>query len=237
MKIKRCLASVTAAAFCAAMITGTASAHTNDVYAGFYYIMSPSTVVGGSPTIVQRTTANFVLMINPSAFNSTLTYADVYSHGTDWNGISSKVDLRTINNYYGGIPDVMNQIDVEGENIPSEDGYIILGNTVPFDINYDVANVDFSWFDAKIIMNTSDEAEQFYLINDAEKLHRRKVFVHGVGHVLKLKHPICRSSASGHTINGYPLAIMNQQSPYTNDHVSATIAQHDKDCLIEKWGV
>ncbi len=186
--------------------------------------------------MVQRTTADFVLMINPSAFNDTLTYADVYSHGTDWNGISSKVDLRTINNYYGGIPDVANQIDVDGENIPSEDGYITLGYTVPFDA-YGIRTETYAnWFDAKIVMNTSDEATDYYTMNDVGKTHRRKTFVHEVGHVLKLSHPVQRSTASGHTIDGYPLAIMNQGNPNYYDYVSATITKHDKDCLKEKWG-
>lgn len=236
MKIKRCIASVTAAAFCAAMVTGTASAHSNDVFADFYYIMNPSTVVGGSPTIVQRTTADFVLMINPSAFNSVLTYEDVYSHGTDWNGISSNVDLRTVNNSSGKIPSVTNQINVEGENLPSPTGYIRLGYTFPFDINHNQADPNFSWFGAKIIMNNSEEAELFYSLYDAGKLNRRKVFVHEVGHALKLKHPIQKSTVSGHTIDGYPLAIMNQGSPYEVSYASATITQHDKDCLKEKWG-
>lgn len=52
MKIKRCIASVTAAAFCAAMAAGTASAHNEDIWQGKY---------------IGKNDANIILRLDPSA--------------------------------------------------------------------------------------------------------------------------------------------------------------------------
>lgn len=236
MKIKRLIASIVSAAFCLTMISGTASAHSNDVWAGRYFRLIPSTTAGGEPRLVERDTADFVLRINPSALNSTLTYNDVYTHATDWNGISSKVKLTTINNANGTLPNLSDQIDVEGEIIPTIDEYITFGYTYPYDMYGEEAELYAWWCGAKIMMNISNDVMTYYLYYDETGLQPRKTFVHEVGHVLKLSHPIQSSRAEGHTIDGYPWAIMNQGSVDYSSYTSPTVTQHDKDCLKEKWG-
>lgn len=62
-----------------------------------------------------------------------------------------------------------------------------------------------------------------------------KPFVLEVGHALKLGHPAIGTSMIGHSVNGHPVAIMNQGLPNGAD-VASTIQTHDITNLKAKWG-
>lgn len=64
-------------------------------------------------------------------------------------------------------------------------------------------------------------------------------FIHEVGHVLMLAHPL--KGASGHVYwNNLPYAVMNQGLPNFSggySEASPVPTEHDKACLKAKWGV
>lgn len=110
--------------------------------------------------------------------------------------------------------------------------------TLPYDSDgnfISASNADSNWAYSEITMNTNIAA---YNACENPTLMAKKAFIHEVGHAFKLKHPTINPALSGHTYgSGYPYAIMNQGSPSNSKPwVSYQITQHDKDCLIAKWG-
>lgn len=215
------------------MISGTASAHTGDVIGGGY---------------IGRTEANFVLRINSSAQTNVLNYENVYQYGYSWNDLSSNVDLG-VATAGGGMPTIANQLSVNGVKILSKAGGILLGRAVPFDQNnnrlgedkngdgYADTDINVDWAYSIVEMNISSDAESYYENAVSRGINMAKlVFTHEIGHILKLAHPAQSSSYSGHTYDGYPKAIMNKGSLANEPCMSYTITDHDKSCLIAKWG-
>lgn len=223
------------------MVVSTASAHADDHYKYSYYIVSPATSVGGDLTITKRTKADFVYRINSSAITDELTYSNVYNVATEWNGISSNVRLSVVDASNGYVPTLLNQIHINGED--SGGDYSVNGDTAT--IKFDSAETLFYDMDGNpakpyesdvvycdIVMNTWDKGSIMYH-NFPEAA--RKTFLHEVGHSLLLSHPVL-GGYSGHTYAGFPLAVMNQGFPGDFPYTSSTITQHDKSCLIAKWG-
>lgn len=225
-----------------ALTSTTAYAHNADVYGGSY---------------IGRDTANFVLRIEPTARTEALTYLDVYRYGTEWNGISSKVKLSVANVAYE-TPAIDNQICVRGkdmggklEEVKDEYGNIMYdenGNKI-YNIIFDAGETTYYDKNGKpftnknlniaycaIDMNVWTEANEFYKREDTPKDVPRKVFLHEVGHALKLKHPVEGGLSFCSDCHGFPVAVMNQGFPGDFGYVSSTITDHDKSCLRTKWG-
>lgn len=224
------------------MIAGTASAYSDDHYKYSYFIVSPATSVGGNLTITKRTRADFVLRINPSAVTDQLTYSNVYNLTTEWNGISSNVRLSIVDASNGYVPTLIDQININGEDSGgdySESGDNVKikfesGETFFYDMDGNPTNpyesdVVYSY----IVMNTWDKGSVLY---QQFPEAARKSFLHEVGHSLLLSHPAW-GNYSGHTYGGFPKAVMSQGFPGDYPFVSSTITEHDKSCLIAKWGI
>lgn len=220
MKIKKRVIPMLAGVLTAVMLTSTASAHPFDYWSGKY---------------IGKNNAEILLRIDTSAQTSLLTWGDVYQYGYDWNGISSnvKVSLALAG---PGTPSLYGAMSVRGE-IRTDGSY---GGINTYDSNGNLMNyngcADDNWKYAEITMNIDPTI--FDKLSNSEKvIAGRKVFLHEVGHLLKLCHPMQNSSISDHTIHGRPYAVMNQGLPYPKVlETSPTITQHDKSCLITKWG-
>lgn len=167
-----------------------------------------------------------------------MTYDDVYSHGTDWNGINDNVNV-TVMNYAPGMPTISGQMLVMGEKMNPN----VLWKTIPYDSNgnilYDGSmniRVNDDWDFVRITLNTDTT---FYDKISNKIPTARMTFIHEVGHALKLSHPAQShwyNPINGHTLDGYPFAIMNQGYPSSEYRwVAAMITQHDIDCLNNKW--
>lgn len=216
IKIKKVIASVIAAAFCCSMIAGTASAHNEDYWNGNY--------------IGQDNGVRLYLRLDSSAITSILTYNDVYQYGTNWHRISSKVSVAVIN-YAPGMPTIADQTLVCGKKYEDD----TLGQTKRYTKSGYEAHANSDWAYVTIYMN--NDPYVYEGTNNKTKA-AKKVFLHEVGHALKLSHPRKLSYYEGHIYGpGVPYAIMNQGLPVkVGEWVSYEIAQHDKDNLIAKWG-
>lgn len=224
---KRIIAFLTAAVV--ACTSTTAYAHDEDV--------TWSTYRG-------RSSAEFVLRIEPSARNEVLTYSNVYQYGTDWNGISSNVKLSVVT-VGGGTPTILNQLCVYGKD---KGGAIIsdsdvdraifkAGETVFYDENAKVVDIYTNCVWSEIEMNTNEKIMIFFEKRpDYAKPIFSKAFRHEVGHVLKLTHPLKNSNLHTDKYGGYPEAVMNQLDPGSEEYISSTITEHDKACLKKRWG-
>ena len=245
MKIKRLIASVVLAAFCLTMISGTASAHSYDVFAGHYFRLIPSTTAGGEPRIIVRDTADFMLRINSSALNDILTYNTINKYATEWNNISSNVYLKTYNpDYY--LPTQTSEIGVYGKDLGGvteepEPGHMVIsfegGETHYYDMYGKRVHPDNNSVYCEIYMNTWDVGLSIYRKETNGVLAARKTFLHEVGHALLLDHPAIGSQYDDHTYSGRPYAVMNQGFLGKFDFISGSITEHDKSCLITKWGI
>ena len=227
---KRLIALFTAAAV--ACTSTTAYAHTGDVFGGKY---------------TDRTKANFYVRIHSSAEKSVFSFSNVYMYGEEWNGISSNVKLY-VQRVGESVSTDLNQINVIGVqwDIDRETKKITMGRTFAYDRYGNECGLDDDWYYSRIGMNVSEDASDQYICycpNYEDRLAmKRKVFLHELGHALKLAHPVQNSNYSMHEYkyDGYPKAIMNEgglDSPEDRpEYVSLTIADHDKSCLIAKWG-
>lgn len=223
MKIKRVIAAVLAGICCMNLIAGSASAHDEDIYGGSY---------------IGKTKADFVLRINSSARTDILTYSDVYQHGYDWNNISGNVQLG-VAVAGGGMPSIADQINVNGCDLLSSNAQKTYGRSIYYDKNWNECGPSADCYAAKIEMNTSENVySNLDNLSDKQAM-AKKVFVHEVGHILKLRHPWQSSKYevySGHDYGGYPYAIMNMGDLWDEPCSADEITEHDKSCLIKKWG-
>lgn len=221
MNIKKLLSSAIVGFCCLNLISVSASAHSGDVFEGTY---------------IGKTKADFVLRINSSAQNDIFTYSNVYKYGCDWNKYSSNVQLG-VTMAGPSVPTISNQVNVDGSTeLPEMGKNFAAALTTPYDSNGKPCGANENWSICSIDINVSDTALDYYSSCENGIAAARKVFVHEVGHVLKLSHPEKNSYPLGHYYSGYPNAIMNQGFPGSKDYISGTITNHDKLCLIEKWG-
>ena len=87
-----------------------------------------------------------------------------------------------------------------------------------------------------VIIKINSDPNAFKKARD-ETEAARKTLLHEIGHALKLNHPVKMNFLDGHDYDGYPLAVMNQKLPIVSgDWISPRIEDHDKQCLIDKWG-
>lgn len=218
MKIKKRVIPMLAGVLTAVMLTSTASAHPDDYYAGKY---------------IGKNGAEILLRIEPSAQTSLLDWAGVYQYGYDWNDISSNVEVSLV---YASVntPTIYGAMSVCGYN-PGND-YVFAG-TGAYDSNGNpTSDFNADWSKVTIYMNTSRGA---YFNENCRNPQEaaKKAFLHEVGHALKLSHPFISRGLGGHTIDGRPVAIMNQSYPGDfSGAVSPTITAHDISCLKAKWG-
>lgn len=158
----------------------------------------------------------------------------VFGNITDWNSISSNVNL-SLTYRAPGMPsslcDQFYQIYNEsmtylyGFNFTSQ----ILGQTCPTDVNGNSVSVNSNWYKVAVFLNTSSP----YITSSAQA---KKVFLHEIGHCLKLAHPVSNTTYHGTLYGGLPYAIMNQGIPASGTAVAPTIQQHDIDNLLGRWG-
>lgn len=217
---KRVIAVLTAVAM--ACTSTTAYAHDSDVFPGQY-----TTV----------TKADFYVRIHSSALNNVYSFDDVYMYGEEWNKTSSNVDLYVMS-VGESVSIVPNQINVIGENIKSAKGGLILGIIDPHDRYGKECDVSDDWGYCDVKINNTSTAQNYLFSKSDPTTAARKVFLHELGHALKLAHPVQSTSHSGNNAyNGYPYAIMNDGSLDNTVCASNTITAHDKSCVIAKWGV
>ncbi len=199
----------------------TAYAHDSDVFAGKY-----TTV----------TKADFYVRIHSSALNSVYSFDDVYMYGEEWNKMSSNVDLYVMS-VGESVSIDPNQINVIGENIKSANNGLTLGIIEPHDRYGKKCEVHDDWGYCDIKINNTYEAQNYLLSKDDTTTAARKVFLHELGHALKLAHPVQSTTHRGNNAyNQYPYAIMNNGGLDGTVCASNTITTHDKLCLIAKWG-
>lgn len=218
MKIKKRVIPMLAGMVTAIMLTSTASAHPEDYWAGKY---------------IGKNGADITFRIEPSAQTDLLDWAGVYQYGYDWNNISSNVNVSLV---YASVntPTTYGAMSVCGFN-PGNDN--IFAETRGYDSNGNpLGDTCADWGKVAIYMNTS---RGVYFNENCRNPQEaaKKVFLHEVGHALKLKHPFISRGLGGHTIDGRPVAVMNQSYPGDYDGaVSPTITAHDISCLKAKWG-
>lgn len=207
-----------AGALTAVMLTSTASAHDWDWNPGKY---------------TGKDGAHIFLRITKSAQTDLLNYNDVYSHGCDWNGISSNVSVK-IAYEQTGMPAFDGEMLVMGENL-DDPGF--LGVTYHYNIIGQNVSSGADWSYSTIKMNTSMTMYKDSGCRNATEA-ARMTFIHEVGHALKLSHPYQDSRYTGHTYyGGRPYAVMNSGYPgQYNNAVSPSITDHDRSNLIAKWG-
>ncbi|MBQ7131127.1 MAG: hypothetical protein IJO29_01010 [Oscillospiraceae bacterium] len=214
MKFKRILSVIISLSVAVSALTFNTSAHTGDYFSGTYLSTSPC----------NQSSLGFV--VYSSAQTTLLNYNDVYSKAFAWDGITDNVNIR-IAMYSSGMP-TSTFYGVIGKDLGTE----TLGRITAYSSSGATVSIDSYWHSVSITMNTSD------VFNNSSypTQSAAKTFMHEVGHALKLAHPEQDSSLTGHTYeDGRPLAIMNQGF-VEETYVPTTIATHDRQNLIAKWG-
>ena len=165
-----------------------------------------------------------------------------------WNDVSSNVHVSVMSfaeyesslNAQRNRPSVVTQTPyIIGKNTSELKG--AYGKTMLYDAkgklrtsDEDVkANLNLDWSCVQIWLNTDSKV---FASNPRPLDATQKVFLHEVGHALKLSHPVKDSSLEYHYIDGYPFSVMNQGLPYDYDRVCVMPTIHDRLNLIEKWG-
>lgn len=215
-------------AFLSCIVAGVLSsaqsvyAHNGDVFKGSYVLDRQK---------------NLKLRISMSAQTS-LMNREVYESALKWNDISSNVHITVIMETPGmpSIADTMGVYDGRGGNLNGPDllktmGYY--GLTQFFDSNGNQVSHDEKCDHARILINVNHPD---YSRTGDPVIAASMNFTHEVGHVLMLSHPV--KGSAGHSFwNSLPYAVMNQGLPQKNKEVSYLPTDHDKSCLIAKWGV
>ncbi len=218
---KRIISFLSCAAAAAVLMSSTVYAHNKDVNSGGY---------------TNNQQKNLMFRITQSAQTS-LMNKDVYESALKWNKISSNVNISIIMEVPGmpTIPNAMYVYGSKGENIddPHVLGVDDYGLTNYFDsehnmvynYNNNISYVRISINIAHPVYNTLKKPSEAAAMN----------FTHEVGHTLMLAHPT--KGATGHVYwNNLPYAVMNQGFPETDKEVSPVPTEHDKQCLLYKWG-
>ena len=200
------------------LMPSKSSAHLGDYFSGVYVASAPS----------QPSYMNF--MVDSSALNGSFTQS-VFSSISSWNNLSSNVHVlltyrapgmpsNVVQNYYLIYGSAM----YSGFSDPT-----LFGVTVPRNSSGTILQANDNWYRVEVYLNTSSG-----YLNDSTKA--KKVFLHEIGHCLKLSHPIENSSLLGHNYNGKPMAIMNQGLPNALTGIASTVQGHDVSNLQAKWG-
>ncbi len=215
MRIKRVLLSFIVSTIVMISTAVTASAHNADYHSGVY-----------TGLISQH---NIKFRIESSAITSFLT-SSVYYSAYGWSSISSNVGNIGVAIATAGMP-TTGFVLVYGKNLNSG----VLGETIPRDSSGNIVSMDSNWYSVTINMNYNTNA---YSVASNPTAFAKRTFMHEVGHCLKLAHPQFGYGISGHTIMGYPYAVMTSGIPGSSSYpyVSANIEQHDRNNLIAKWG-
>lgn len=222
---KRIISFLTAIAVAINFAGSIVYAHTGDIWNGKY---------------IYNSQKDLKLRITKSAQTSLMT-EEVYKSALAWNNISSNVNVSVIMETTG-MPSTSGCMYVYGNIV---DGEILNENTygkmIPYDSNGnrfkgDDEGVNMDWNYVKIIINTTTATGKFEETSNPTEAAKAN-FIHEVGHALKLSHPEWDINLSGHTHLGYPYSVMNKGLPSKKrEHMSYTVALHDKQCLTAKWG-
>jgi len=177
------------------------------------------------------------LGVLPQAITRQLSW-EVYEVANTWNNISSNVsvDVFQIRNKQAWPATSTPTFDVavEGFLFDNECGYwIVLGDFTPFGAPNSPTWLDHDWHSGRIRMSLGSQGQDINAPDRGEcrLKDRQKVFLHEVGHALKLDHP--HDAHPGWR----PLSIMNQGLPSGNNDVTARPQGYDKFNLIQKWGI
>ena len=157
------------------------------------------------------------VIVESSAVTGYLTQS-VYSCATAWNGIDSNIFIRHYpSTYTGSYASADFTVRVRGVNSYGKR----FGRLVPTP-----NNVNQNWTSAVIEISTESSST-----NNSSYTHtdRQMIFLHELGHALKLAHPH-ESDSSWH-----PLSIMNQGLPSTRDYIPGRPSGYDKYNLSRKW--
>jgi len=200
----------------------------------------------GSPLIGSPVTVR--LGILPNAITNQLTM-DVYNAGTAWNGISNNVQVNVIPlpSNIPTWPSGQSSFDVRVEGhhfINNDPNFITRGQFFPTNtvVGLGIPNVVMSatsnWHAGVILISHGSSAPNDMNTPDPPgRQHghadRQSVFIHEVGHALKLRHPYYASPA---LFQWRPLSVMNQGLLDNDETVTARPSGYDRLMLIEKWG-
>lgn len=221
MKKRRMLSFISCAVASAVLMSAAVYAHNEDINKGHY---------------TNNQQRNLKFRITQSAQTS-LMDENVYKSALSWNGISSNVHVSVIMETPGmpTIADMMYVYGSKGENIddPHVLGVKDYGLVNYYDSSHNMLeNYDTNISYVRISINI--EHPDYNKLNNPSEAAAMN-FTHEVGHTLMLAHPI--REAPGHVYwDYYPYAVMNQGFPETKIQVSPTPTEHDKQCLIHKWG-
>lgn len=191
---------------------------------------------------------NLNSMANVGTYSVVRTNGSVTGTG-GWNNISSKVSITDVNSGLTG----SNLVQVQGSNLGlSTAGKIRIFNSSGVEMQEpNLGQLSSDWSRAVIMMNNETRIWMSGHTSISVASERiRKVFIHEVGHVLKLRHPDKGNTPTifpGHTVqsfgtygNGfYPLAVMNTGWAIDVGGYVATssrVRNHDMLNLRTAWG-
>ncbi|MDE7229394.1 MAG: hypothetical protein K2N56_02835 [Oscillospiraceae bacterium] len=219
------------AAITVALTSTTAYAHTGEYWRGVH---------------LNDKQKDMCIVIRKSAINSLLT-EEVYRTGVSfWNNISSNVKVSVEFEENSSPHDLLIYMALQksmvvGKTTLELEGRV--GYTQPYDKNGNPLDGEIGdnsdWWLAQIQMNIDESA---YSVASKPALTAKKVYIHEVGHALKLTHPKCNPSLDLHSYgDGYPLSVMNQGIPYSyaegkGGATSDVPKYHDIINLKAKWG-
>jgi len=176
------------------------------------------------------------LGVLPQAITSQLSW-EVYEIANTWNNISSNVSVDVFQirskQAWPATSAPTFDVTVEGFFFDNECGYwIVFGDFTPFGAPNSPTCLDHDWHSGRIRMSLGGQGKDINAPDRGEcrLKDRQKVFLHEVGHALKLDHP--HDAHPGWR----PLSVMNQGLPSRNNDVAARPQGYDKFNLIQKWG-
>lgn len=204
----------------AVLLSGrSVDAHVGDYHAGGYLPTAPSQ-------------PSYLMFMYSSSSTGGYYTGSVFGSITDWNGISSNVTVSMDQQAPGMPSNITNQFyHIYNETMTNEfdNNAGLLGFVHPIDASGTKVSMDSNWYKVSIYLNTTS----YYITSSSVA---KGVFLHEVGHCLKLAHPIQSFYYHGTDYNGVPYAVMNSGTPYTNNASALTIQVHDMDNLRGKWG-
>jgi len=166
-----------------------------------------------------------------------LTFA-VYNAGYDWNNIANiRVEQSIFLEDTWSPSNAVFSVRVEGHDFqnPTQLGFYTLGDFSQLNQSGNLMSIDDHWHHGMIRMSVMDNftTPAFY----HSILDRQKVFIHEVGHALRLYHPHDMHEYDSSFLPGWrPVSVMNQGLFSTSQDIPALPLGYDRFNLIRKWG-
>jgi len=172
----------------------------------------------------------------------------LYALGEEWNGISSNMRVSVFGTQ---------ELDPLSPNWPRQ-GYVFsvvvrgrdtIDNPNPFVAGTggaflpDGVSIDYIPYEVMEMMERPLRWGTIYINTSTDRLQARTrlcneaLFIHEVGHALKLGHPDERFSGRPRASNWRPVALMNNGSPFSNlENSVGRISGYDRFNLMSAWG-